>query len=86
MRAFSVVALLTALPFVLMFELAVGLDDGLALTPPMAWTSWDLCRFEVNATLIKEVALALNSTGLQATSRQGRWWHLAGISCPHSDF
>ena len=65
---------------------AVALNNGLALTPPQAWTSWDLCRFEVNATLIKEVALALNSTGLQATSRQGRWWHLAGISCPHSDF
>ena len=44
----------------------LGLDNGLALTPPQAWTSWDLCRFEVNASIIKEVALALNSTGLQA--------------------
>jgi hypothetical protein len=65
-----------------------GLDNGLALTPPQAWTSWDLCRFEVNAStysdhlvlifcmhcfqeafagagIIKEVALALNATGLQ---------------------
>ena len=32
----------------------------------MAWTSWNLCRFEVNATVIKEVAEALNSSGLQA--------------------
>lgn len=47
-------------------ELAAGLDNGLAQTPPQAWTSWDLCRFEVNASLIKAVALALNSTGLQA--------------------
>ena len=58
--------MLLLLPAVLvMFELAVGLDNGLALTPPQAWTSWDLCRFDVNATLIKEVAEALNSTGLQ---------------------
>ena len=33
---------------------------------PQAWTSWDLCRFEVNASIVKDVALALNSTGLQA--------------------
>jgi hypothetical protein len=45
---------------------AAGLDNGLALTPPMAWTSWDLCRFEVNATLIKGVAEALNASGLRA--------------------
>eukprot|EP01051_Picozoa_sp_SAG22_P008103 SAG22_NODE_600_length_8677_cov_18.222429_1_plen_111_part_10 len=45
---------------------AAGLNNGLALTPPQAWTSWNLCRFEVNATLIKEVAAALNSSGLQA--------------------
>merc|ERR1719174_1815715 len=41
-----------------------GLDDGLARTPPQAWTSWNLCRFDVNATLIKETATALISTGL----------------------
>ena len=45
---------------------AAALNNGLALTPPQAWTSWDICRFEVNATVIKEVAEALNSTGLQA--------------------
>ena len=47
-------------------KLATGLDDGLALTPTMAWTSWNLCRFEVNATVVKEVAEALNSSGLRA--------------------
>ena len=54
-------ALLAALP-----ALAGALDDGLALTPPQAWTSWNLCRFDVNATLIKETAEALNRTGLRA--------------------
>ena len=42
-----------------------GLDNGLALTPPQAWTSWNLCRFEVNATLIMEMAEALDSNGLR---------------------
>jgi alpha-galactosidase len=63
--------MLLRLLFVLMtsavqLELATGLDNGLAQTPPMAWTSWNLCRFEVNASVIMEVAEALNSTGLQA--------------------
>merc|ERR1719506_2634646 len=44
----------------------IALDNGLALTPPQAWTSWNLCRFEVNATLIMETAEALNATGLRA--------------------
>eukprot|EP01052_Picozoa_sp_SAG31_P025454 SAG31_NODE_2232_length_6139_cov_6.945199_2_plen_85_part_00 len=46
-------------------ESVAGLDNGLALTPPQAWTSWDLCRFDVNATLMKEIANALDSTGLK---------------------
>jgi alpha-galactosidase len=52
--------------FLMAVDLARGLDDGQALTPPKAWTSWNLCRFEVNETVIKETALALKSTGLQA--------------------
>ena len=59
------IALLLGAAAVLL-EPAAALNDGLALTPPQAWTSWDLCRFEVNATVIKEVAEALNSSGLRA--------------------
>ena len=40
----ALAVLMTVMPV----KLAVGLDDGLALTPTMAWTSWNLCRFEVN--------------------------------------
>jgi len=58
--------LLLAVLVVSVVEFVVGLDNGLALTPPMVWTSWNLCRFEVNATLIKQTALALQSSGLQA--------------------
>ena len=58
----ALAVLMTVMPV----KLAVGLDDGLALTPTMAWTSWNLCRFEVNATLIKGVAEALNASGLRA--------------------
>ena len=51
---------------VLLASRATALDNGLALTPPQAWTSWNLCRFDVNATLIMEMAEALESTGLRA--------------------
>ena len=51
---------------VLLRSAVTALDNGLALTPPQAWTSWNLCRFDVNATLIMEMAEALNSTGLRA--------------------
>ena len=38
---------------------------GCLTAAPQAWTSWDLCRFDVNATVIKEVAEALESSGLK---------------------
>ena len=51
--------------FALLLRGTIALDNGLALTPPRAWTSWNLCRFEVNATLIMETAEALNATSLR---------------------
>jgi hypothetical protein len=45
---------------------AAGLDDGLALTPPQAWTSWNLARFDVSADMILGMADALEKTGLKA--------------------
>lgn len=38
---------------------AVSLDDGLALTPPMGWRSWNAYAGNVNDTLIRSVVDAL---------------------------
>jgi alpha-galactosidase len=42
------------------------LDNGVALTPPMAWTSWNLARFDVSAEMVLGMADALEKTGLKA--------------------
>lgn len=54
----ALAVLMTVMPV----KLAVGLDDGLALTPTMAWTSWNLCRFEVNATGAMKILLILETS------------------------
>ncbi|KAK6931790.1 Glycoside hydrolase, family 27 [Dillenia turbinata] len=38
--------------------------NGLALTPPMGWNSWNFFKCNINETVIKETADALISTGL----------------------
>ncbi|XP_041025135.1 alpha-galactosidase 3 [Juglans microcarpa x Juglans regia] len=40
------------------------LNNGLALTPPMGWNSWNFFACNINETVIKETADALISTGL----------------------
>lgn len=39
-------------------------DNGVALTPPMGWSSWNLFRNKINEDLIYETAKALKSSGL----------------------
>lgn len=39
--------------------------EGLALTPPMGWSSWNRFGEEINENLIKEIADALVSTKLR---------------------
>ena len=39
-------------------------DNGVALTPPMGWSSWNLFRNKINENLIYETAKALKDTGL----------------------
>ena len=72
---------------VLLVVLSLGLDDGLAKTPPMAWTSWNLVRFEVNATFIQEMAQALEFTGLKAlgwdTLQIDEGWEACAEYGPH---
>jgi alpha-galactosidase len=44
---------------------SVALDNGLGLTPPMGWNSWNRFHCDINETLIHSIADALVSTGLR---------------------
>lgn len=41
-------------------------DNGVALTPPMGWSSWNLFRNKISEELIKEIADAMKDSGLAA--------------------
>ncbi len=41
-----------------------GYDNGVALTPPMGWSSWNLFRHRISEELIKEIADAMEKSGL----------------------
>ncbi|MBQ8503580.1 MAG: alpha-galactosidase [Clostridia bacterium] len=41
-----------------------GYNNGVALTPPMGWSSWNLFRHKINENLIKEIADAMKNSGL----------------------
>lgn len=41
-----------------------GYGNGVALTPPMGWSSWNLFRNKINENLIKEIADAMKNSGL----------------------
>ena len=43
---------------------ALALDNGLGLTPALAWSSWNYFNFDINGTLIREIGAALVATGL----------------------
>ena len=42
-----------------------ALDNGLALTPPMGWNSWNIFRCDVTEDLIKEMADAMVNSGMK---------------------
>ncbi|KGN51578.1 alpha-galactosidase-like precursor [Cucumis sativus] len=64
----------TALRFATEFDSAssrrILLNNGLALTPPMGWNSWNHFQCNLNENLIKETADAMVSTGLAALGYQ----------------
>ena len=45
---------------------ALAFDNSLALTPPMGWNSWNAFGENVSETLIKQMADATVTNGLQA--------------------
>lgn len=52
--------------FVLFFAVGYSLDNGMGLTPPMGWNSWNHFGCKINEELIKQTADVLVSTGLAA--------------------
>ena len=53
--------------FSLLFFFSVrvtSLDNGLALTPPMGFSTWSIFRSNINDTLIRELADGLVESGL----------------------
>lgn len=57
----------TTLPLVVFLNLSrpsLGYDNGLGLTPPMGWNSWNHFHCQIEETLIQETAQALVDLGL----------------------
>src|SRR5882757_5241074 len=44
---------------------AAGFDNGLALTPPMGWNSWNKFGCNVNEAIVRRVADAMVSSGMR---------------------
>ncbi|MBN2441348.1 MAG: alpha-galactosidase [Spirochaetales bacterium] len=44
---------------------AAALNNGLALTPPMGWNSWNVFHENINETQIKQIADAMVSSGMR---------------------
>src|ERR1044071_4541599 len=49
---------------------AYPLENGLALTPPMGWNSWNKFACDVNEQLIRETADAMVSSGMKDAGYQ----------------
>ena len=61
--AASLILLISATP-------SEALDNGLALTPPMGWNSWNKFGCDVNENLIREMADAMVSSGMKDAGYQ----------------
>ena len=44
---------------------SLSLDNGVGLTPPLAWSSWNALRGNISSSVLREMARALVSTGLR---------------------
>lgn len=64
MRAFFSLFLVLSISFVF------SLDNGVGLTPPMGWNSWNKFACNINEDLIKQTADAIVSSGLAAKGYQ----------------
>src|SRR5512136_2242571 len=52
------------------YQVLRGLDNGLALTPPMGWNSWNKFGCEINEQLVRETADAMVASGMRDAGYQ----------------
>ena len=50
--------------WILLIVAAQSLDNGLGITPPMGWNSWNHYGCNINESVVKETAELLIKTGL----------------------
>jgi alpha-galactosidase len=58
-------AFATTLSLGLLVGNAHALDDGMALTPPMGWNSWNAFRGNINETQIRQIIDAMVTSGMK---------------------
>src|SRR3954462_13709554 len=61
----ALVAMLIVATFGAVASPAFALDDGLARTPPMGWSSWNHFGCEVGERTVRETADALVASGMR---------------------
>ena len=75
----SLVRLLGGLVLTISGPVAAQKAEGLALTPPMGWNSWNHYGCNIDETLIKRTADSLVSSGLRDAGyvyvNLDDWWH-----------
>ncbi len=70
-KILAAAALSVAALFVVLGRLEVrALSNGLALTPPMGWNSWNKFGCDVNEKIVREVADAMASNGMREAGYQ----------------
>ena len=47
-------------------QIALSLDNGVGLTPPMGWNSWNRYNCNINESIVRQAADRLVSSGLAA--------------------
>jgi alpha-galactosidase len=70
-----------------LFSRSLQLENGLARSPPMGWSSWNHFHRDINETLFYETADAMISSGMARVGYQyinfdGGWWE--GVDTGHA--
>src|SRR5690606_4704668 len=53
------------IPFIFALSASAQKFEGLAMTPPMGWNSWNKFQCEINEDMIRQMADALVETGMR---------------------
>src|SRR5262245_12484221 len=73
LKTFTIALLLSSVVLLALLSFAQpsrALDNGLALTPPMGWNSWNKFGCNVSEDLIKRIADAMVSSGMKDAGYQ----------------